>query len=117
MTIAMITHEVPGDTFWDLIRKGAEAAAKKDNIELRYSNDPGGAEPGQPGPEPRSTARSTALPSPWPSPRRWHAAVKAAEAEGHPGGRLQLRSRQDWQAMGVQEYFGQDEMHRRPGGG
>ena len=40
MTIAMITHEVPGDSFWDLIRKGAEAAAKKDNIELRYSNDP-----------------------------------------------------------------------------
>ncbi len=39
MTIAMITHEVPGDSFWDLIRKGAEAAAKKDNIELRYSND------------------------------------------------------------------------------
>src|SRR5262245_44635696 len=39
-TVAMITHEVPGDSFWDLIRKGAEAAAKKDNIELRYSNDP-----------------------------------------------------------------------------
>src|SRR3954454_1328503 len=40
MTVAMITHEVPGDSFWDLIRKGAETAAKKDNIELRYSNDP-----------------------------------------------------------------------------
>ena len=39
-TIAMITHEVPGDSFWDLVRKGAETAAKKDNIELRYSNDP-----------------------------------------------------------------------------
>ena len=24
MTIAMITHEVPGDSFWDLVRKGAE---------------------------------------------------------------------------------------------
>ena len=35
----MITHEVPGDSFWDLIRKGAQAAADKDNIELRYSND------------------------------------------------------------------------------
>ena len=40
VTIAMVTHEVPGDSFWDLIRKGAETAAKKDNIELRYSNDP-----------------------------------------------------------------------------
>lgn len=39
-TVAMITHEVPGDSFWDLVRKGAETAAKKDNIELRYSNDP-----------------------------------------------------------------------------
>ena len=40
ITVAMITHEVPGDSFWDLIRKGAQAAADKDNIELRYSNDP-----------------------------------------------------------------------------
>jgi simple sugar transport system substrate-binding protein len=39
-TIAMITHETPGDTFWDKIRAGAEAAAKKDNINLKYSNDP-----------------------------------------------------------------------------
>ncbi|NBM16084.1 sugar ABC transporter substrate-binding protein [Streptomyces sp. GC420] len=38
--VAMITHAAPGDTFWDLIRKGAEAAAAKDNIELVYSNDP-----------------------------------------------------------------------------
>ena len=30
-TIAMITHEVPGDSFWDLIRKGAKTAAEKDN--------------------------------------------------------------------------------------
>ena len=37
--IAMITHAPPGDAFWDLIRKGAEAAAAKDNIELRYSSD------------------------------------------------------------------------------
>lgn len=39
-TIAMVTHEAPGDTFWDKIRSGAEAAAAKDNIELKYSNDP-----------------------------------------------------------------------------
>ncbi len=36
-TIAMVTHGPPGDTFWDLIRKGAETAAAKDNIELKYS--------------------------------------------------------------------------------
>src|SRR6478735_1916260 len=36
-TVAMVTHGPPGDTFWDLIRKGAETAAAKDNIELKYS--------------------------------------------------------------------------------
>jgi simple sugar transport system substrate-binding protein len=39
MTIAMITHQAPGDTFWDIIRKGAEAASAKDNVSLQYSND------------------------------------------------------------------------------
>jgi simple sugar transport system substrate-binding protein len=39
MTIAMVTHAPSGDTFWDTIRKGAEAAAAKDNIKLIYSND------------------------------------------------------------------------------
>ena len=39
MTIALITHAPSGDTFWDTIRKGAEAAAAKDNVKLIYSND------------------------------------------------------------------------------
>ena len=37
-TLAMVTHGPPGDTFWDLIRKGAETAAAKDNIDLKYSS-------------------------------------------------------------------------------
>jgi simple sugar transport system substrate-binding protein len=40
MTVAMITHNAPGDTFWDIIRKGAQAAAAKDNIKFQYSADP-----------------------------------------------------------------------------
>jgi simple sugar transport system substrate-binding protein len=40
MTVAMVTHGAPADTFWDIIRKGAEAAAAKDNVEFRYSSDP-----------------------------------------------------------------------------
>jgi simple sugar transport system substrate-binding protein len=40
MTIAMVTHAAPGDTFWDIIRKGANAAAAKDNVTLKYSSDP-----------------------------------------------------------------------------
>jgi simple sugar transport system substrate-binding protein len=39
-TIAMVTHEAPGDSFWDKVRAGAEVAAAKDNIELKYSADP-----------------------------------------------------------------------------
>src|SRR4051794_21028242 len=39
-TLAMVTHEAPGDTFWDKIRNGAEQAAKDHGITLKYSNDP-----------------------------------------------------------------------------
>ena len=39
-TVAMISHGAPGDTFWDLVRRGAEDAAKKNNIELRYASSP-----------------------------------------------------------------------------
>jgi simple sugar transport system substrate-binding protein len=39
-TIAMITHETPGDTFWDKIKAGAQQAAKNEGINLKYSNDP-----------------------------------------------------------------------------
>jgi simple sugar transport system substrate-binding protein len=40
LRIAMITHEEPGDTFWDLISDGANVAAEKNNVELLYSNEP-----------------------------------------------------------------------------
>ncbi|MFF4260280.1 substrate-binding domain-containing protein [Streptomyces sp. NPDC001663] len=40
MTVAMITHAAPGDTFWDTVRKGAQAAAAKDDVKLVYSSDP-----------------------------------------------------------------------------
>ncbi|HEY0506500.1 MAG TPA: substrate-binding domain-containing protein, partial [Blastococcus sp.] len=38
-TIAMVTHEAPGDTFWDKIRNGAEQAAKDHGATLNYSNN------------------------------------------------------------------------------
>lgn len=44
MTFAMVTHAPAGDTFFDIIRKGADAAAGKDNVEYLYSND---ADPSQ----------------------------------------------------------------------
>jgi simple sugar transport system substrate-binding protein len=39
-TIAMVTHETPGDTFWDKIKAGAQQAAQNEGIDLKYSNDP-----------------------------------------------------------------------------
>ena len=46
-TVAMITHETPGDTFWDKIKAGAEQAAKDTGVTLRYSNDPDAAKQAQ----------------------------------------------------------------------
>ena len=37
-TFAMVTHGPPGDTFWDQVQRGAEAAAAKDK--RRPSNAP-----------------------------------------------------------------------------
>src|SRR3954463_2647312 len=107
VTIAMITHEVPGASFWDLIRKGAQAAADKDNIELRYSNDP--EAPNQ------ANLVQSAIDSgvdgiavTLAKPDAMAPAVKAAEAKGIPV--VAFNSGFDnFKSLGVQEYFGQDE--------
>ena len=39
-TFGMVTHAQTGDTFWDIVRKGAEAAAKKDDVKLVYAGSP-----------------------------------------------------------------------------
>ena len=36
----MITHETPGDTYWDIVKAGANEAAKQHGITLKYSSDP-----------------------------------------------------------------------------
>ncbi|PRC42001.1 sugar ABC transporter substrate-binding protein [Mycobacterium sp. ITM-2017-0098] len=107
MTIAMITHEVPGDSFWDLIRKGAEAAAKKDNVELRYSNDPEA-------PNQANLVQSAVdsdvdgIAVTLAKPDAMRAAIGAAEAKNIPV--VAFNAGADaWSAMGVKEFFGQDE--------
>lgn len=45
--IAMVTHAPAGDTFWDIVRKGAEEAAAKDNVELLYTSDAEGGRQAQ----------------------------------------------------------------------
>jgi ABC-type sugar transport system substrate-binding protein len=47
LKIAMVTHSAQGDTFWDIVQKGAKAAAAKDNVEFLYSADPEGGKQAQ----------------------------------------------------------------------
>ena len=44
LDVALITHSAEGDTFWDVVRAGAEQAAAKDNIDLTYAASPEGGE-------------------------------------------------------------------------
>ncbi|MFP3987081.1 substrate-binding domain-containing protein [Streptomyces sp. E11-3] len=39
LKIAMVTHSGDGDTFWDIVKSGAEKAAAKDNVEFLYAHD------------------------------------------------------------------------------
>jgi simple sugar transport system substrate-binding protein len=107
MTVAMITHEVPGDSFWDLIRKGAQAAADKDNIELRYSNDP--EAPAQANlVQSAIDSKVDGIAVTLAKPDAMAPAIKAAEAAGIPVVAFNSGF-DDFKAMGIQEYFGQDE--------
>jgi simple sugar transport system substrate-binding protein len=106
-TIAMITHAAPGDTFWDIIRHGALAAAGKDNVTLKYSSDPD--------PTKQASLITDAINSHVagiavtdPNPAALCPTIQKARAAGIPvvmfnAGVL------NWQACGGMEYFGQDE--------
>jgi simple sugar transport system substrate-binding protein len=106
-TIAMITHETPGDTFWDKIRAGAQAAAKKDNIELKYSNDPVANKQAvliQNAVDSKVAAIATTLVT----PDALAGAVKAASTAGIPV--VGFNSGIDqYQKLGALMYFGSDE--------
>jgi simple sugar transport system substrate-binding protein len=107
LTIAMVTHETPGDTFWDKIRKGAQAAAAKDNVDLKYSNDP------------TASAQATliqnavdskvdGIASTLVTPDALAPSVKAATDAGIPvvGFNSGIG---DWKRLGALMYFGSDE--------
>ena len=81
--IAMITHEAPGDTFWDKIRAGAEAAAAKDNVDLKYSDDPTPAKQATLM-QNASTARSTVSRTTLSSPDAMKDSMAAAKHAGIP---------------------------------
>jgi simple sugar transport system substrate-binding protein len=40
LRIDVVTHAAPGDSFWDVVKSGAEQAGDDLGVDLRYSNDP-----------------------------------------------------------------------------
>lgn len=107
LKIAMITHEAPGDTFWDLVRKGAEAAAAKDNVQLVYSNDP---EAPQQANLVQTAINSNVdgIASTDPNPQAIGPALKQAASKGIPVVEFNAGV-DDWRQTGALMYFGQDE--------
>ncbi|MGW2325183.1 sugar ABC transporter substrate-binding protein [Streptomyces sp. NPDC001700] len=107
MKIAMITHAAPGDTFWDTVRKGAKAAAAKDNVDLVYSSNPNGGDQA-------NLIRNAinqkvdGIAVTLAKPAAMKGAIAKAEQAGIPvvGFNSGL---EDWKAQGLLEYFGQDE--------
>jgi simple sugar transport system substrate-binding protein len=106
-TIALITHQEPGDTFWDLVRHGAEAAAAKDHLDLQYFHDPDAVR--QAALVTGAAARKVAgIAVTLPEPPVISGAVRAATGAGIPVVALNTGIDQ-WQAMGALAYFGQDD--------
>ncbi len=106
-TFAMITHGQPGDAFWDIIRKGAEAAAAKDNVKLIYLANPTASGESQLVTNAiQQHVDGIALTLAFPDAMA--SAVKQAQAAGIPiigfnaGGN-------DWKRAGLLGYVGQDE--------
>jgi simple sugar transport system substrate-binding protein len=106
-TVTLITHQTPGDTFWDLVRRGAEAAATKDGLNLQYSHDPDVAAQAN---LVRSavSAKVAGIAVTLAEPGTIAPAVQTAIATGIPVVAVNSGIA-DWKAMGVMEFFGQDE--------
>ncbi|MEL4358960.1 MULTISPECIES: substrate-binding domain-containing protein [unclassified Luteococcus] len=107
MKVTMITHSAPGDDFWDLVRKGAEDAAKKDCIALEYQASPEGAEQANlvnAAVDKKVDGIAVTLSK----PEQMTPAVKAAVKAGVPV--TALNGGVDvWQGLGVQGFFGQED--------
>jgi simple sugar transport system substrate-binding protein len=106
-TIAMITHEQPGDTFWDKIKAGAQQAAKNEGITLKYSADPDATKQATLI-QSAVTAKVDAIATTLVTPDALAGAVKAATAAGIPvvGFNSGIG---DYQRLGASMYFGSDE--------
>ncbi|MFD8419969.1 substrate-binding domain-containing protein [Streptomyces sp. NPDC059466] len=105
--VALITHGADGDAFWEMVRRGAQAAAAKDDIALTYASDSDAA--GQ-----ASLVRDAVrdrvdgIAVTLAKPEAMKSAVTEAKAAGIPV--VGLNSGIDaWRSEGLLEYFGQDE--------
>lgn len=115
MTVAFITHAAPGDTFWDIVRRGAEAAAAKDNVRLRYASDPDGG--GQATLVQNAIdSRVDAIAVTLAKPDALAAVVRKAHAAGIPVVVLNAGIDQ-WKAAEALNYFGSDDGRAGEGAG
>jgi simple sugar transport system substrate-binding protein len=107
LKFAMVTHAPAGDTFFDIIRKGADAAAAKDNVEYTYTND---GDPTRQAVliENAINSKPDALLVSVPAAAALAPAIQKAVAAGIPvvGFNAGRETYQDWGAV---MYFGQDE--------
>ncbi|WP_031103651.1 sugar ABC transporter substrate-binding protein [Streptomyces sp. NRRL S-146] len=107
MTVALVTHQAPGDTFWDTVRKGAEAAAAKDNIKLVYSADPNAGNQAnlvQNAIDQKVDGIAVTLAK----PDALKGVIGKAEKSGIPVVGLNS-GLSDWKNLNLLEFFGQDE--------
>jgi simple sugar transport system substrate-binding protein len=106
-TIAMITHAAPGDTFWDIIRAGATAAAAKDNVTLKYSSNPDPTQQAQLIQD-AINSKVSGIAVTDPAPAAICPSIQKARAAGIPVVMFNA-GETGWQACGGMEFFGQDE--------
>ncbi|MEV4788382.1 substrate-binding domain-containing protein [Streptomyces tuirus] len=107
MRVTLVTHGGQGDAFWDLVRRGAEAAAAKDGVDLTYVGD---ADPAAQADLVRDAVRDKAdgIAVTLAKPAAMRGPVAQAKAAGIPV--VGLNSGIDaWRPTGLLEYFGQDE--------
>lgn len=105
--VAMVTHSGDGDTFWDIVKSGAEQAAVKDNIDFLYSHD---KEAGQQAQlvQARIDQKVDGLIVTLAKPEAMRAVVEKAVDAGIPV--LTINSGQDLSAdFGALAHIGQDE--------
>ena len=106
-TVAMITHASAGDTFWDIIRHGATAAAAKDNITLKYSNNDDPTQQAQLITDAiNSHVNGIAVTDP--NPGALCPTIQKAKQAGIPVVMFNA-GYTNWQTCGGMMYFGQDE--------